>query len=150
MNHTMRSDDTKDHDGLKVKRIREMLKVKQSTLAHALGEDWNQKKISQLEDKEVIDDKLMEEIAGALKVPVEVIRNFDDEKAIYNISCSFSDNAVNNNAINVQHINPVEKWMEAIEENKKLVEKTEQLYERLLQAEKEKNEMLQRMLDERK
>ena len=69
--------------------------------------------------------------------------NFDEERTIYNISCNFSDNAVNNNAINIQNINPIEKWIEALEENKKL-------YERLLQSEKEKVEMLQRMLDERK
>ena len=98
----------------------------------------------------MIDDKLMEEIARALKMLVEASRNFDEENAIYNISCSFSDNAVNNKAINIQHINPVEKRMEAIAENKRLGEENKQSYERLLQSVKEKNEMLQRMLDERK
>lgn len=85
----------------------------------------------------------MQEIANVLKVPVEAIKNFDEERTIYNISCNFSDNAVNNNAINIQNINPIEKWIEALEENKKL-------YKRLLQAEKENVEMSQRILDERK
>lgn len=150
MNSTTRSDDTRDHDGMKVKRVREMLKVKQSTLAHALGEDWNQKKISQMEDKEVIDDTLMEEIAGALKVPVEVIRNFDEEKTVMNIQNNYEGS--NNQGANIgnqYNLNPIEKWIEALEENKKLVEKAEQLYERLLQAEKEKVEMLQRMLEKK-
>lgn len=133
----------KIHEGRNLKRIREMLQVKQSALASELGNDWTQKKISQLEDKEVIDPELLEEIAHALKVPVEAIKNFDEEKAIYNISCNFSDNAVNNNAFNIQHINPVDKWLEALEENKKL-------YERLLQSEKEKVEMLQKLLEEKK
>jgi hypothetical protein len=37
------------------------------------------------------------------------------------------------------HFNPIDKWIETIEENKKL-------YERLLQSEKEKNELLQSRL----
>lgn len=131
------------HEGRNLKRIREILQVKQSTLASELGNDWNQKKISQLEDKESIEPDLLEQIAEALKVPAEAIRNFDEEKTIYNISCNFSDNAVNNNAINIQHINTAEKWIQTLEENKNL-------YERLLQAEKDKVEMLEKILNDRK
>jgi transcriptional regulator with XRE-family HTH domain len=138
----MNPDTTKTaHEGRNVKRIREMLGVKQESLASELG--LNQQKISLLEQKETIEPDVLQEIANALKVPVEAIKNFDEERTIYNISCNFSDNAVNNNAINIQHINPIEKWIEALEENKKL-------YERLLQAEKEKVEMLQRLLEEKK
>lgn len=138
----MNPDTTKTvHDGRNVKRIREMLGVKQESLASELG--MNQQKISLLEQKETIEPDILQEIASALKVPVEAIKNFDEERTIYNISCNFSDNAVNNNAINIQNINPIEKWIEALEENKKL-------YERLLQSEKEKVEMLQRLLEERK
>ena len=148
MNQTVTKDtDNNRHDGMQVKRVREMLKVKQSTLAHALGEDWNQKKISQLEDKEVIDDKLMEEIAGALKMPVEAIRNFDEEKTVMNIQNNYegSNAGSNSGAFNNYHctFNALDKLMEVTEENKRL-------YERLLLAEKEKNEILQRMLGERK
>ncbi len=131
--------DNKTHLGHNVKRLREMLGIKQEALATELGDDWNQKKISVLEQKEVIDDGLLAEISKALQIPVEAIKNFDEEKTIYNISCNFSDNAVNNNAINVQNINTADKWMEALEENKKL-------YERLLQSEREKVELLQSML----
>ena len=138
----MNPDTTKTiHEGRNVKRIREMLGIKQESLATELG--MNQQKISLLEQKETIEPDILQEIASALKVPVEAIKNFDEERTIYNISCNFSDNAVNNNAINIQNINPIEKWIEALEENKKL-------YERLLQSEKEKVEMLQRLLEERK
>jgi transcriptional regulator with XRE-family HTH domain len=102
------------HHGRNVKRIREIQGIKQEALAIELGEDWNQKKISLLEGKEVIDDHLLDQVAKALKVSPEAIKNFDDEKAIDNISCNFSDNAVNNNAINIQNINPIEKWIEAL------------------------------------
>jgi transcriptional regulator with XRE-family HTH domain len=133
----MQADTTRTpHEGRNVKRIREILGIKQDTLAMDLG--ISQQAISQLEQKESLDKDMLEKVAAALKVPSEAIRNFDEEKAIYNISCSFSDNAVNNNAINVQNINPVEKWMEALEENKKL-------YERLLQSEREKVALLEKL-----
>jgi len=38
--------------------------VKQDALASMLGDDWNQQKISLLEQKEQIDDPLLEQIAG--------------------------------------------------------------------------------------
>jgi DNA-binding XRE family transcriptional regulator len=50
----------KIHMGRNVKRFREMLGLKQEGLAYELGDDWNQKKISALEQKETIDDGLLE------------------------------------------------------------------------------------------
>jgi len=132
--------ESKPHEGRNVKRIREILGIKQEALALDLG--VSRQAVSSLEQKEALDAEMLEKIAAALKVPAEAIRSFDEDKTIYNISCNFSDNAVNNNAINIQHINPVEKWVEAIEENKKL-------YEQLLQSEREKVELLQKLLDKK-
>lgn len=42
------------HQGLNVRRFREMLRLKQKALALALGDDWSQKRISLLEAKETI------------------------------------------------------------------------------------------------
>ena len=135
------------HQGKNVKRLREMLGFKQEGLAYMLGDDWNQQKISLLEQKEEIDDQLLEQIARQLKVPAEAIRNFDEEMAVFNIQNNYEGSNAgatgvytnNNNCI----FNPLEKYMEAIEANKGL-------YERLLQSEKEKNELLQKMLNEKK
>jgi len=136
----MSNDSTKTiHEGRNVKRFREMLGIKQEALALALGDDWNQKKISLLEAKENIEHGILEDVAKALKVPVNAIKSFDEENAIYNISCNFSDNAVNNNGVNIQHINPVDKWIEALEENKKL-------YTALLKEKDEKIALLEKML----
>ena len=124
------------HHGRNVKRFREMLGIKQEGLAIDLGDDWSQKKISALEQKESIDDALLEQIAALLKVPAEAIKNFDEEAAIYNIQNNYEGS--HNQGANVGHqfnFNPIEKLVELFEENKKL-------YERLLQAEKEKNEIL--------
>jgi len=126
---------TKIHQGRNIKRFREMLGIKQDALAWELGDDWNQQKISLLEQRETIEDNILKQIAEVLKLPVEAIQNFDEEQAIYNIACQFSDNAVNNNGVNIQHINP-------IEEIRKLHEEKMALYERML---KEKDEMMARL-----
>jgi len=77
------------HEGKNVKRFRELLGVKQDALAELLGEDWTQKKIAQLEQKNSIGDDLLGQISDALKIPVEAIKNLDDERVV-NI---FSNNA---------------------------------------------------------
>ena len=121
------------HEGRNVKRFREMLGIKQETLAFALGDEWNQKKISLLEAKEQIEPALLDEVARALKVPADAIKNFDEEKAINIISNTFNDNAIN---MNYQcTFNPIEKIVE--------------LNEALVKSEKEKNELLQKMIDKK-
>ena len=125
------------HEGRNVKRFREMLGIKQETLAFALGDEWNQKKISLLEAKEQIEPALLDEVARALKVPADAIKNFDEEKAVYNIQNNYEGSTLNNSA-NYQYnyqptFNPIEKIVE--------------LYEALVKSEKEKNELLQKMIN---
>ncbi len=81
----------KVHQGRNVKRFREMLGIKQEALAFDLGDDWNQKKISLLEQKEEIDENLLKAISQALKIPVEAFQNFDEEQAINIISNTFDN-----------------------------------------------------------
>ncbi|CAD0007767.1 helix-turn-helix domain-containing protein [Flavobacterium chungangense] len=125
----------KIHQGRNIKRFREMLNIKQEALAYNLGEDWNQKKISLLEQKDVIEDNLLKQISAVLKIPVEAFQNFDEEQAVNLISCNFSDNAMFNNRIEVFNNNP-------IEEIKKLHEEKIALFERML---KEKDDMMVRL-----
>ncbi|MGC4056626.1 MAG: hypothetical protein QM743_00675 [Chitinophagaceae bacterium] len=54
----------KIHEGRNVKRFREMLGIKQDALAIDLGDDWNQKKISLLEQKESIEPALLQQISS--------------------------------------------------------------------------------------
>ena len=124
------------HEGKNVKRIREMLGVKQEFLASELG--YNQQKISLLEQKETIEPDILKEIADVLKVPVEAIKNFSDEVA-NNFFNTFHDQSNFNYHCT---FNPLEKYIEAMEENKKL-------YERLLQSEKEKVAILQQALNKK-
>jgi hypothetical protein len=48
-----------------------MLGIKQEALAVELGDDWNQRRVSVLEAKEIIDEELLEAIAKVLGVPAE-------------------------------------------------------------------------------
>lgn len=123
------------HQGRNIKRFREMLGIKQDALAADLGEDWNQQKISLLEQKETIDTTLLTQISEVLKIPVEAFQNFDEEQAMNVIANTFtnSNNAMIGFVIN--NHNPVDQII-------KLHEEKMALYERML---KEKDEMMARM-----
>jgi len=114
-----------------------MLGLKQEALAIALGEEWSQKRVSLLESKETLEPEILSQVAKALKVPEDSIRNFDEEAAINIINSTFTSND-NSTSIAYQSnftFNPIDKLVELFEENKKL-------YERLLQSEQEKVEIL--------
>ncbi|KFC20068.1 helix-turn-helix domain-containing protein [Chryseobacterium sp. FH1] len=126
----------KIHQGRNVKRFREMLGIKQEALAFDLGEEWNQKKISLLEQKDVIEDDLLKAISTALRIPVEAIQNFDEEQAINIISNTFNDGSfLNTGHTPTFNVNPIDKLIQLHEE--KIA-----LYERML---KEKDEMMDRL-----
>jgi len=124
------------HQGRNIKRFREMLGIKQETLASELGEDWNQKKISLLEQKDVVEDNLLEQVAKVLKVPVEAIKNFDEEAAIVYFN-TFNDSSFShsNAAFSASNctFNPIDKIVE--------------LYEALVKSEREKVVMLEKLLN---
>lgn len=131
----------KIHEGRNVKRFREMLGIKQEALASELGEDWNQKKISLLEQKETLDAAILKDVATALKIPVEAIQNFDEEQAINIISNTFQEGSfVNTGHSPTFNINPMEKWLESIEEIK-------QLYERWLKEKEQTIRTLEAILE---
>jgi transcriptional regulator with XRE-family HTH domain len=133
------------HQGKNVKRIREILGIKQDALARDLG--ISQQAISSLEQKEALEKDMLEKIAQAMKVSPEMIKNFDEEKTIYNIQNNYEGS--NNSGANINYqctINPVEKLSEALAEIKQLHEETKKLYERLLQSEKEKVAILEKVI----
>jgi transcriptional regulator with XRE-family HTH domain len=126
------------HEGKNIKRIREILGVKQEALAIDLG--LTQQAVSLLEQKETIDSKILDDVAKILKVPVEAIKNFSEEAVVNNISCNFHDSP--NSASVIYNFNPIDKMIEVIEENKKL-------YEKLLQTEREKVALLEKMAEKK-
>ena len=123
------------HQGRNIKRFREMLGIKQDALAIELGEDWNQQKISLLEQKETIDTQLLQQVSDALKIPVEAIQNFDEEQAVNIIANTFGDNGIGYQRNDNPVFNPIDTIL-------KLHEEKIALYERML---KEKDEMMGRL-----
>ena len=122
------------HQGKNVKRLREICGMKQDTLAVQLG--LSQQAISQLEQKEALDAKQIEEIAKILKVSPDIIKYMTDDAA-NNFINTFNDHS----GFNFQcTFNPLDKYVEAMEANKVL-------YERMLASEKEKYEMLQKIIE---
>lgn len=117
------------HVGRNLQKIRVYMGVKQEALATDLG--ISQQEISKIEKEEEIENSLLSQIANVLGVTPEVIRDFDVERAIYNIN-NIRDNTFEQGSISIaQQINPIDKIVE--------------LYERLLQSEREKVEMLNKV-----
>lgn len=121
------------HIGRNISRIRELRGMKQEALAQAIG--TNQQAISGIEGSEEVDSKKLVEIAKALGVTVEAIENFSEE-SVFNFFNNFYDNSANNGYLNNTNnhctFNPLDKVVE--------------LYERLVQSEKEKVEYLEKLL----
>jgi hypothetical protein len=115
-----------------------MLGIKQDALAADLGDDWNQQKISLLEQKETIDTPLLQQISAVLHIPVKAFQNFDEEQAVNVISNTFTSHDTSTlNAINPNcTFNPLDKVME--------------LFERLLASEREKVELMKEILGKMK
>jgi len=125
------------HIGRKISRIRELRGMKQEALAAELG--ISQQAVSKIEQSIDVEDSALEKIATALGVTTSIIKSFDEEKAINIFSNTYNDNS---SILGTYNFNPLDKLMVALEENKKLYSEKVELLERLLQAEKEKNELL--------
>lgn len=126
--------------GRKIGRIREIRGMKQEALALELG--ISQQAISKIEQSDKVEDEILEKIAKVLGVSSDAIKNYSDEAVIYNIQNNY-EGSNNQGANHISHhncnFNPIDKWLEVIEENKKL-------YERLLTSEREKVEILKNKL----
>ncbi len=125
------------HLGRNIRRVREIMDIKQEALAIDLG--ISQQSVSKMEMKETIEPEMLEKVAAALNVPVDIIKNYSEEAVMYNIQNNYegSSNSGNNYNSNYQcTFNPLDRVVE--------------LYERLLSVEREKVELLERMMKEKK
>ncbi|KIO51022.1 helix-turn-helix domain-containing protein [Flavobacterium hibernum] len=120
------------HIGRNISRIRELRGMKQEALAMAIG--VSQQSVSNIEGSESIDEEKLQAIAEVLGVSAEAIKNYSDETVLNVINNTFSSHDSSTiNAVNIQpNFNPLDKVVE--------------LYERLVQAEKDKVEYLEKLL----
>ncbi|MXO03320.1 helix-turn-helix domain-containing protein [Flavobacterium sp. HBTb2-11-1] len=121
------------HIGRNISRIRELRGMKQEALAIAIG--MSQQTISNIEGSETVDDEKLNAIAEALGVSVDSIKSFSDE-GVVNYFNNVYDNDITDSIFNANAIectfNPIDKIVE--------------LYERLVQAEKDKVEYLEKWM----
>jgi transcriptional regulator with XRE-family HTH domain len=123
------------HIGRNISRIRELRGMKQEALAIAIG--VSQQSVSIIEASETVDEEKLQAIAEVLGVSAEAIKNYSDETVLNVINNTFaSHDSSTINAINIQpNFNPLDKVVE--------------LYERLVQAEKDKVEYLEKLFKDK-
>lgn len=120
------------HIGRKISRIRELRGMKQDALAAELG--ISQQAISKIEQSETVEEEILKRVARVLGVSVEAIENFSEEAVFNIISNTFHNNSHDNSSL----ISSAMNYQPTFNTIEKIVE----LYERLLQSEKEKVELL--------
>ncbi|MCO5950466.1 helix-turn-helix domain-containing protein [Mucilaginibacter flavidus] len=119
------------HIGRKISKIRELRGMKQDTLAFELG--ISQQTISKIEQSAEVEEEVLAKIATVLGVSSDAIKSFSEE-AVFNYFNNFHDSSSGD----FRHhctFNPIDKIVELYDEKITLLE-------RLLLAEKEKNELL--------
>ncbi|TWP28925.1 XRE family transcriptional regulator [Apibacter muscae] len=115
----------KIHQGRNIKRLREMLGIKQESLAFDLG--VTQSTVSDYEQKEQLEDKILEKVSQALKVPVEAIKNMNEETTNNYIN-TFYENKGDGFFSNNCTFNPLDKVVELYE---RMIKDRDELIEKL-------------------
>ena len=122
------------HIGRNISRIRELREMKQEALALAIG--VSQQTISNIENSETVEEGKLKEIAKVLGVSAEAIKNFSEEAAINYFNSFYDQSASQGQFGPTYNFNPIDKVVE--------------LYERLVQSEKDKIAYLEQLLKEKK
>lgn len=114
------------HKGRKIERIRKLRGLTQAQLGERLG-GISKQAVSKIEQSEEIDDSRLMEIAEALEVTFEGLKNFNEEKVLYNTINFYENSGVTANSINAN--------VETLVNNE--IEKTFAFFEKQLAAVKE-------------
>lgn len=109
------------HIGRKIQRIRELYGIKQAVLASELG--ISQSAVADMERSNTVDEESLQKVANVLGVSPEAIKNFSEEALVFHIQNMHDHSTAY--TYNFQcTFNPIDKIVE--------------LYERLLESEREK------------
>ncbi|GAA4145923.1 helix-turn-helix transcriptional regulator [Sphingobacterium kyonggiense] len=104
------------HKGRKIERVRKLRGWTQSDLAERMK--ISKQAVSKLEQSENIGDEKFREVAEALGVTYEGLRDFTEEKVLYNTNNFYENSGVSasNIAANVENIhNPLKETIEMFE-----------------------------------
>ncbi len=123
------------HIGRNISRIRELRGMKQEALAIAIG--VSQQTISNIESSETIDDDKLQLIAKELGITAEAIKNFSEDAVLNIINNTFNTNDNGIAILKTENFQPTFNPLDKVVE----------LYERLVQAEKDKVTYLEKLLN---
>lgn len=112
------------HRGRKIERVRKLRGWTQSELATKLK--VSKQAVSKLEQSENIGDEKLAEVANALGVTFEGLRDFSEEKVLYNTNNFYENCGVSATSIaaNVENIhNPLKETIEMFERQLEMARK---------------------------
>ena len=112
------------HRGRKVERVRKLRGWTQSDLGERLH--ITKQAVSKLEQAENITDEKLREVADALGVTFEGLRDFSEEKVLYNTNNFFENSNVSatNIAANIETINnPLKETIDMFERQIEIIRK---------------------------
>jgi transcriptional regulator with XRE-family HTH domain len=120
------------HIGRKISKLRELRGMKQETLATELG--ISQQAISKIEQSAEVEEDALAKIANVLGLTPEAIKAFTEEAVFNIISNTFHNTSSDSSTLIASSMNYQPTF--------NTIEKIVDLYERLLQSEREKIELL--------
>lgn len=119
------------HLGRKIERVRHLRGMTQAELGELLG--VTKQAISKMEQTEKLNDERLEEVASALGVTVEGLKRYNEETVLYNTNNSYENCCVSTSGVGSNHTF-----------NNFPIEETIELFEKLLDREREKFESLKK------
>jgi len=106
------------HKGRKIERVRKLRGMTQSDLGEKLG-GISKQAVSKIEQSEDIDDERLKDIAFALGVTFDGLKNFNEEKVLYNTINFYENSGVSATTVsaNVENVinNPLKEVIELYE-----------------------------------
>ena len=120
------------HMGRKIERVRRLRGMTQTDLGDALG--ISKQAVSKIEQTEQIDSERIKQIAEALGVTEEGLKKFNEETVLYNTINFYENCGVTTSAVSNNHTF-----------NNFPIEKTIEMFEKLLQKERDKFERVKRV-----
>lgn len=118
------------HMGRKIERVRRLRGMTQTELGEALG--ITKQAVSKMEQTEQLDDDRLKVVAEALGVTEDGLKKFNEETVLYNTINFYENCGVSSASINAH------SEIETL--NNFPIEKTIEMFEKLLQKEREKYE----------
>lgn len=118
--------------GRNIKFLRNLKGIKQETVALELG--ISQPEYSLIENSEDVEDSIIFQVAQILNVTPEIIKEFNENQVFYNIENKVDNTTIHEKGHGIHQVfSPVDKVVE--------------LYERLLESEREKIEILKSQIN---